>query len=587
MPHDVYFEEELRHLHEAGERFARKHPQRARHLDMGSVKGGNTYIERMFEGFAFLSAGIKKRLDDGFPELTEGLVDMLWPRLLEPVPGTCIVEFAPRLGTLQGSHTIDKGTKMSTAPDPEFSISCQFATTRDVIVNPLTVDSVECVTGTSGKDTLTIAFKMGLGVRYESLRLSPLRLYIHADPSLALRVRKSLLCDVEVVAVRNDLGRTVQLVPKEAFTEGGFGEDDDLFPEPHNVNRPLSLVRDYFTFPERFLFIDVFGLDLLPAGDNAPSTFYLDVRFDRKIPGGVSLTKSNIKLYCVPAVNVFRRDAEPIHVSGERNEYDIIPDATRPKCYTVASVESVTGTDIETKERRVYNKFRKPGAPRSYSLRREHQLGGEQRLKLSMNGRQTENGHVISEMLHIETWQTNGALARKAAIGGRLRNPAPNFPNVVTFENITNPNNPISPPARDEYLWIFLSHLASTYSDFGDAEKLKSFLYAYDWVGMAQQSGAKGGADAWGKRPEIEAIRSVAFKPIDMAADRAVIRGAEMNVAISENAATEEGLFLLGSVLARALSCMISINTFLRLVFTMSASGKTFVWNSQAGEGRG
>ncbi|MDR2579354.1 MAG: type VI secretion system baseplate subunit TssF [Chitinispirillales bacterium] len=586
MVDDVYFEEELRYLREESERFARMYPQRAQYLSLDSAKGGNPRFERLFEAFAFLSAGIRRRLDDEFPELTEGLTDTLWPQLLEPVPGTCIVEFASRTKTLQTCHTVGKGTNIFTAPNSDSDIGCRLLTTRDVIVNPFTLDKVECATSASGKDMLTLAFKMNQGTSLESLRVAPLRLYIHADLPLALRIRKLLLHDVYGITLRDDLGKTVQLYPSETFVEGGFGEDDNLFPEHRNVYRPLSLIKDYFTFPERFLFVDIFGLDSLPLGGESPSTLFLDVRFDKKIPGGTVLTKSNFRLYCVPAVNVFRRNAEPLYVDGERNEYEIIPDAAWPKCYTIHSVESVTGIDSATGERRIYGKFCKPGAPRAYSLRRERQPNGDSRVKLSMKGKQTEKGQVIKETLHIETWQTNGTLARKAVIGGKLCSSASSFPEFLTFENITNPNNPIHPPNSNEYLWKFISHLASMYSDFDDAEKLKDFLYAYDWAGMSQQSGMRGGADAKGKRPEIEAIMSVKFRAVDLAIGRSVVRGVEMNVAMNENIVTEEALFLLGTVLARALSGMASINTLLRLLFTMPVSGKTFEWCCQAGEKR-
>ena len=584
MANDVYFEEELRYLREEGTRFARMFPQRARHLNLDSVKGGNRHIERLFEGFAFLSAGIRRRLDNSFPELTEGLTEMLWPRLLEPVPGTCIVEFTPRSGTIFGSNTVAKGTTLFTVPVSDQDISCQFATTHDVIISPLTLDKAECTTGASGKDALTLTFRIEPSVRQELLQVSPLRLYIHADLPSALRIRKSLLHDVEEVIVRDNFGRSARLVPRDTFIEGGFEESDDLFPEHQNVNRPLSLIRDYFAFPERFLFVDIFGLDSMLQSGQLPSALFLDVRFDKKISSGTILTKSNLKLYCVPAVNVFRRDAEPLHINGEKNEYDLIPDAVRPKYYAIRSVESVTGIDNVTGERRVYDRFRKPGASRSYSLRRERLADGDPRIKLSMNGQQTENGRIIRETLHIETWQTNGNRARQAAIGGSLRKPAPGFPQYITFENITIPNNPIYPPDSNEYLWIFISHLASMYSDFNDAGKLKKLLYAYDWTGMAQRSGR---VDSWEKRPEVEAILSVTLKHVDLAIDRAVIRGTEMNVTVDENTATEESLFLLGTVLARALSCMASINTFLRLVFTMSVSGRRFEWCCQAGERRG
>jgi type VI secretion system protein ImpG len=321
--------------------------------------------------------------------------------------------------------------------------------------------------------------------------------------------------------------------------------------------------------------VDIRGLDSLPRGAKPPSTLSLEIRFDRKIPSHIALTKSTFRLYCTPAVNVFRRDAEPVVVSGEKGEYRLVSDSAHPEYYTIQSVTSVTGIDSATGERRKYGKFAKPGGPqRFYSLRRDRLPDGGPAIKLLMNGRQTENGRLIKETLHIETWQTNGTLARKAATAGNLRLAAPNFPDFITFSNITLPNNPVNPPSGDEYLWTFISHLSCTCSNFCDAGKLKDFLYTYDWAG------------AGNKRPEIESILSVSLKPVDLAIDKAIIRGTEMNIAIDERAAPEEALFLFGTVVARALSCMASVNTFLKLAFTMSPSGKQLVWHCRSGERR-
>jgi type VI secretion system protein ImpG len=570
---DAYYEEELLYLREEGARFARTHPQRAGYLNLESAKDRDPAVERLFEGFAFLCAGIRRRLDDGFPELTEGLAEMLWPQFLEPVPGTCIAAFKPRAGMLHGSHIIKKGTDMYTPPDPDTGVACRFSTAWDVNVNPLSLDKVEISANTVGKDILTLAFKLDPGIRPDALRLSRTRVYIHDDLSSALLIRKLLLRDVEAITLRDDRGQSLSINPRDMFIEGGFGENDGLFPECQNVSRPFSLLRDYFTFPERFLFVDICGLDLLPRSAKPPSVLYLEVRFDRKIPGHIALAKSTFRLYCTPAVNIFRRDAEPVAVSGEKSEYRLIPDSARPGCYAIQSVESVTGIDSATGERREYNKFGKfGGLQRFYSLRRDRLPDGGPAIKILMNGRQTENGRLIRETLHIETWQTNGTLARKAAAAGNLRLAAPNFPDFITFSNITLPNNPINPPSGDEFLWTFLSHLSCAHSNFCDAGKLKDFLYAYDWTGN--------------KRPEAESILSVSLKPIDLAEDMAVIRGTEMNIAIDERAAPEEALFLFGTVVARALSCMASVNTFLKLTFTMSPSGKQIVWYCRSGERR-
>jgi len=572
---NAYYEEELRYLREEGARFARDYPQRAKYLNLDSVKERDPHIERLFEGFAFFCAGVRRRLDDSFLGLTAGLTEMLWPQMLCPVPSLCVVEFKPRAGMLQGSYAVKKGAEMFTEPEPDTNVSCQFALTRDVTVNPLAVAKAEAATTAGGKDSLTLTFELDPGVRLSALRLSPLRVYIHDDLPTALLIRKMLLCHVESVTAKSDSGEPVTLVPQHTFVEGGFGEGegDGLSASEENAGRPFGILRDYFTFPERFLFVDIFGLDKLKEGDEPPETLTLEIRFDGKIPGGTRLTTDNFRLHCAPAVNLFRRDAEPVYASGEKSEYHLLPDAANPERYTIHSVESVTGIDSVTGVRRDYGRFRRPGArERFYSLRRFRRPDGRPEIKLAMNGRQTENGRLIKEALHIETWQTNGTLPRKAAAGGGLRKGAPGFPDFITFANITAPSNPINPPPDDQYLWTFLSHTACAHADFDSAQKLKDFLYAYDWTAAGE------------KRPETESIISVSTRPVDAAADRAVIRGTEMNIIIDERAAPQESLYLFGTVLARALSCMASLNTFLKLVFTMSVSGKSFVWYCQAGE---
>ena len=87
-----YYQDEMRYLHEAGEAFARAHPDEAALLNVGSVADRDPYVERLFEGFAFLTARIRERLDDELPQYTDGLLNLLWPHLLRPVPAVSVVE---------------------------------------------------------------------------------------------------------------------------------------------------------------------------------------------------------------------------------------------------------------------------------------------------------------------------------------------------------------------------------------------------------------------------------------------------------------------------------------------------------------
>lgn len=77
-----YFDAEMRYLREAAKAFAQAHPDRAAMLDLDKAGTPDPYVERLFEGFAFSVGRLREKIDDDLPELTEGLVSMLWPHYL-------------------------------------------------------------------------------------------------------------------------------------------------------------------------------------------------------------------------------------------------------------------------------------------------------------------------------------------------------------------------------------------------------------------------------------------------------------------------------------------------------------------------
>src|SRR5512141_2937191 len=113
-----YYQDELRYLYQAGREFARSHPEIARylHIDSESKADRDPYVERLFEGFAFLTGRIRERLDDELPEVTESLCNLLWPHFLKPIPSLSILEFKPRPGLVQQSITFSAGTEVLSVP---------------------------------------------------------------------------------------------------------------------------------------------------------------------------------------------------------------------------------------------------------------------------------------------------------------------------------------------------------------------------------------------------------------------------------------------------------------------------------------
>lgn len=107
-----YYDAEMRYLLEAGEEFARAHPEQAAMLNLDKAGARDPFVERLFEGFAFLMGRMREKLDDDLPELTEGVVSLLWAaHYLRTIPSMSVVEFTPDWPEMKEPMTMVKALK--------------------------------------------------------------------------------------------------------------------------------------------------------------------------------------------------------------------------------------------------------------------------------------------------------------------------------------------------------------------------------------------------------------------------------------------------------------------------------------------
>ena len=84
-----YFQDELAYLREIGDEFARENPRLAPYL---SRESQDPDVERLLEGFAFLTGRLREKLDDELPEVAHSLIELVWPNYLRPLPSMAVVE---------------------------------------------------------------------------------------------------------------------------------------------------------------------------------------------------------------------------------------------------------------------------------------------------------------------------------------------------------------------------------------------------------------------------------------------------------------------------------------------------------------
>ena len=585
---EKYYEEEMRYLHESGRQFAKAHPEQARFLNIDAVGDRDPYVERLFEGFAFLAARIREKLDDSFPELSEGMIDLLWPHLQQEIPSVAMVEFKPRSGYLTETKILPRGTELLSRPTGPENVICTFTTTQEVPLNPVSLIAAEKHVDTKGKGTLTLRFKIEKGITWPQVRLDPLRLCLHAELPVALTLHELLthhVVSAKIVYDDGGSGKETALDGKAAVTAGGLSASEALLPCDSRAYWGYALLLEYFAYPEKFLFVDLHGFDqeqfkaLESAPGGAPERLSVALTFDCDFPRDRPFGTENFRLFCSPAVNLFRRTTEPVPTRITENEYLVIADIERPASYVAHSIVSVTGIDRVSGERTDYEPLHSfkglsggSGSGRSYSAHYRRGSGKKRDLLLTIGGRRPGQDVLSEENLSIEAYFTNGSLARDEIRENGISFPGTDFPNAVSFTNITRPTLPCQPPS-DEHRWTFLAHLGASYSSLASAESLKGFLRLYDW------------SSSEGRRRRIEAIKEVTLKPSETLFRGSLVRGVTFTITIEEAAFADlNDLHLFGEVLSAFFSHYVSINSFFNLEFSARPSGRICAWESLRGK---
>ena len=569
-----YYEEEMRYLHEAGREFARLHPEQAGLLDLDSVTDRDPYVERLFEGFAFLTGRVRERLDDELPEYTESLFRLLHPAFLKPFPSATILSFEPRPGMVQTTTTLAAGTEVRSGSVGDEGTVCRFTTAYTVTLQPIRLRDVRLAWPSRDTSTVTLRFQVDHGTDFSKLDLRRLRLHFHAEAATADAMRRFFWRHVAQVTVR--AGETAVTIPgAEAVQPVGLTPEEGLLPDsdPFVGHRLL----EYFCFRAKYDFVDLLGLDrLVPSPGEV--FFEVEILFDGVFPEEHAFTAEHLRLYCTPAVNVFEQDVEPIRVDHRSAEYRVVGDVNRRQGVRVYDVRAVESIEDRTGRRHNYAPFFDFGfdadGGRFYH---EHSVTGPdgcREVALVVAGFGDDVDDLPVETLSITARCTNGTLPHEALDEGAICKPGPGLPNVAAFKNLTRPTRELDPPlaADGQLYWKLLSHLAFNRMSVATPDALAGVLALYEWTGSEAN------------RRRIDGLRDVAWAPKTRLHRGSVLRGSEIRLTVQEDHFSDAGdLLLFGEVLSAFLSGYATLNSFVHLTITAAPGGKEYRWQPTKG----
>ncbi|NUA26475.1 type VI secretion system baseplate subunit TssF [Cupriavidus basilensis] len=592
-----YYEAEMRYLREAGKEFAQAFPDRARMLNIDGIGERDPHVERLFEGFAFLMGRLRHKLDDELPELTEGLVSMLWPHYLRMIPSLSILELTPSAGALERHESLPAGLEVLSDPVPlgtqaaggNDAVQCIYRTTQAVDLYPLRLTEANAYAREDGRSVIRLRLELQAQALRKQLAVPRLRLYLHADRPVALALyaaltARPLAMQVRIPGYPADHPGVPQAMPGLALEAAGFDAQARLWPKPDNAFGGYQLLLEYFTFPEKFMFVDLVGLDMAAIPPGA-GHFDVEVVLARPFPDDMRFSAENVRLFCTPIINLFELEADPITVTHVETEYRVRAMEQHGQHVEAYSVDTVRGFEAASGARFEYAPFaafrhrggmlRHEMPERYFHTRVRRGPSGRFDTWVVLGGHAWEQQQTLPrETLSLSVTGTNGMLPRKGLREAGITRMRGGFANIGTVRNLTAPTLPVYPPTADRFHWRVLSHLAPNYLSLLDAEVLRGSLALYDWT------------DGEMNRRRIDAITDVRHRPLQKLVKGGLLRGVEIEVMLDSTRFAGAGdVELFGEMLNRFLSLYATLNLYTRLVIVSQPSGKRLAWPDSKAEG--
>lgn len=614
-----YYNDELKFMREMGGEFARRYPKIAARLGLDAFECADPYVERLLEGFAFLAARIQLKLDAEFPEFTQHLLELVYPDYLAPTPSMAIVQFQPELteaGLAEG-FTLPRDTVLRSLLGKGDRTPCEFRTATDLTLWPIELDEVEYVTNTSvlpdpnlprtpsPRAGLRFRLRATAGLSFDQILLEDLPLYLRGSDELPMRIYEQLLGNTLAVMVRPLGGEKCaeQMLPASAIGRAGFDSRDALLPEAPQSFSAYRLLHEYFSFSNRFMFVELRGLGQALRRCTGSEVEILVLLKRSELALERKIGPEQFALFCTPAINLFPKRSDRIHVNLRDNEYHVVPDRTRPMDFEVYGVAEVKGYGSGDTDEQVFrplygsSDLRLHGDSQAfYTIRRERRVLSERQRQQGPRSSYVGSEVFLSladaaqapfrqdlRQVGVETWCTNRDLPMQMPVGvGKTDFTMESGAPVNAVRVIAGPSRPRPSLAEGDTAWRIVSHLSLNYLSLveADAEQgaaaLRELLSLYGDLGDANV------------RQQIEGVRSVSTRPvirrISSQGPAAFGRGLEVTVTIDETAFEGTGCFLLGAILAELFARYVSINSFAETVVRTVDRGEIMRWPARTGQ---
>ena len=619
-----YYNLELQHLREMGAEFAQQFPKIAARLGMSGLEVADPYVERLLEGVGFLAARVQLKLDAEFPRFTQALLEILYPHYLAPTPSMLVAQLKPDSGepNLAGGFTVPRGSMMHSAQTADDATACEFQTAQDVTLWPIEIASASYFSfapdlplnalpiASRIRGGLRLRLKATAGLKFKQIAADRLPVYLTGRDDVVRSLYELCLgagLGTLVLPVRSSdrptsAGGWQEFLGAASIRPVGFSDREALLPVTLRTFQGYRLLQEYFAFPQRYHFFELGDLAraLKRTEGDEVEVVVLFSRGDATLERVVDA--SNFALYCTPAINLFHKRVDRIHVGESAFEYHVVPDRTRPQDFEIHQVTSVVGYGSGSDSEQVFRPFyaaysgdtghqhtayfttrREPRLPSATQKRRgarSSYIGTEVFLSLVDSAQAPFSGDL--RQLSVQALCTNRDLVLQMPVNiGKTDLALDAAAPLVGIRVVSGPSRPSAPIVDGSIAWRAISHLALNYLSLVDSTSQEGAAALRDLLSLYA-----GDSDVSARR-QIEGIRSAqvarVVRRLPASGPIAFGRGLEITIKADDLAFEGGSAFLLGSVLSRYFARYVSINSFTETVLRSDNRGEINRWGPQWG----
>lgn len=603
-----YYESELTFIRQSFGEFAAKYPKIAGRLQLDETReAADPHVERLVQAFALLTARVRHKIDDEFPEVVESLLNLLYPHYLRPIPSMAIAQFRFDPQQSKASEPVEIPGQSHLHVRAAAGSECAFRTSYPVTVWPLQVSDAALLPVGSARvgsapanaaSVVRLRIETLGGLPLAALRLPKLRFFLSGEGTPNYLLYELLLgnaAGVQIRGVEQSSRTDTFFLPSTAIRPVGFEPADALLPYTDRSFLGYRLLQEYFHFPQKFLFFDLTGLDRVRLGDFGGAfeilIFLRDSALREQILTiGQTVHRQTFQLGCTPIVNLYKLAAEPIRVSHTVSEYRVVPDRHRQLSTEVYSIDRVASAAAYGEEPQVYEplySFRHAHresqsqcfwyAHRRPSMRKEDE-GTD--VYLSLVDLNFKPAMPATEVLAVQVTCTNRDFVSRIAWNrgwGEIEGEG--LP-MVQARCTVSPTRQLRPPLRGSLQWRLISHLALNHLSLvqgGGREALQEILRLYCFHHDEEVLKRIAGIT------DLKSQASVSRLPFDEGIT--FVRGLDLELELDEELFAGSGTYLFAAVLERFFSLYSAINSYSRLT-ARTRNRPLQRWPARAGDRR-